>query len=59
MLNGCCVSEGYIGTYKLLMLNATVLGCAGGCFCSKPVTMVLLMLCSAVSLECLFCNQFV
>ena len=36
-----------------LMSSATVIVRSGGLFWLKPVTMVLLMLCSAVLVECL------
>lgn len=37
----------------LLMSNATAMVRSGGSFWLKPVAIVLLMLCSAVSVECL------
>ena len=42
----------------LLMSNATVIVCVGGMGWLKPVMTVLLMLCSAVFVECLVLNPY-
>ena len=44
----------FIVPNDLLMSNATVMVRSGGSFWLKPVAIVLLMQCSAVSVECFF-----